>query len=56
MRRKHLTYMDKAFENMDDCFEYVKRIKDINGNQIAVEISETTIITQTFWFVEVWKR
>lgn len=55
MRRKHQDHMDKFFKSMEECFEYVKRIKDINGDQISVEIYESITELGHYWFVEVWK-
>lgn len=50
MRRKKL--WTKAFESLKDAFDYIQKVKDINGDQIQVEMSE---IVFDRWVVEVWQ-
>lgn len=51
MRRKKA--FEKYFDNLDDTFEYVKRVKDINGDTVQVEISDLAV--GNVWYVIVWK-
>ena len=38
MRRKR--YYTRLFKTLDEAFEYLKRVKELNGNSIEVELSE----------------
>lgn len=50
MRRKKL--WTSSYQNLKDAFDYIQRIKEINGDQIQVEMSE---IMFGNWLVEVWQ-
>lgn len=49
MRRKRV--FTEYFEQLDKAFEYIKRVKDINGRQVEVEMSELF----DGYCVNVWK-
>ena len=50
-RRKK--YYTEVFEKLEDAFEYIKRIKDLNGRQVEVEMTENSCFN--CFVVEVWK-
>ena len=47
-RRKRL--WQEVFETLEGAFEYIKRVKDINGDKVEVEMNELC----GCWCVVVW--
>lgn len=53
-RRKRV--FTEFFEELDKAVEYIKRVKDINKDQVMCELYETILgMNLHGWFVEVWK-
>ena len=55
MKRRKKVFTE-FYEKLDNAVEYIKRVKDINGSQVQVEMYETTLgLGLHGWFVEVWQ-
>ena len=53
MRRKKV--FTEMYQTLDQAVEYIKRVKDINGNQVQIEMSEMNWGIVSAWCVEVWQ-
>lgn len=54
MRRKKVFTEFK--ESLEESFDYIKRVKEINGSQVQIEMYETTLGFGCHgWFIEVWQ-
>ena len=53
-RRKSL--WDKYFDTLEEAVQWIKQIKEINGNSIQVEMQETTLgfTDKPIWWIHVW--